>query len=96
MHTTAARIPRPGADALQWWGGLMTRPEPSGPGAMSMFATLTGVAVMIAVLVAGGVGLGYLLDQAVGTGVFVFAGLVLGVLVAFLATRSIVKRYFGS
>ena len=85
MHTTAARL-----------GGIMTRPEPSGPGAMSMFATLTGIAVMIAVLVAGGTGLGYLLDQALDTGVFVFVGLVLGVVAAWLATRSIVKRYFGS
>ena len=85
MHTTAARL-----------GGMMTRPEPSGPGALSMFGTLTGVAVMIAVLVAGGAGLGYLADQALGTSVLVIVGLFVGAAVAFLATRSIVKRYFGS
>lgn len=85
MHSTTARL-----------GGIMTRPEPTGPGALSMFGALTGVAVMIAILVAGGAGLGYLLDQALGTGGFVIVGLVLGVVVAFLATRSIVKRYFGA
>ena len=73
------------------------RPEPSQPGAFSMFGALTGLAVTIAVLVAGATALGYLLDSALSTPhVFVFVGLVLGVLAAVFATRSIVKRYFGS
>jgi hypothetical protein len=73
------------------------RPEPSQPGAFSMFGALTGLAVTIAVLVAGSTALGYLLDSALGTPyIFLFAGLVLGVVAAVLATRSIVKRFFGS
>jgi hypothetical protein len=86
MHTTAARL-----------GGTMTRPEPTGPGALSMFGTLSGMSVLIAVLVAGGTGLGHLADRALGTSpLFVFVGLVLGVVAAVLATRSIITRYFRS
>jgi F0F1-type ATP synthase assembly protein I len=73
------------------------RPEPSQPGAFSMVGALTGLAMLIAVLVAGSMAVGYLLDSALSTPhVFLFAGLVIGVLAAVLATRSIVKRYFGS
>jgi F0F1-type ATP synthase assembly protein I len=73
------------------------RPEPSQPGAFSMFGALTGLAITIAVLVAGSMALGYLLDSALSTPhIFLFAGLVLGVVAAVLATRSIVKRFFGS
>jgi hypothetical protein len=73
------------------------RPESSQPGAFSMFGALTGLAITIAVLVGGSMALGYLLDSALSTPhVFLFAGLVLGVVAAVLATRSIVKRFFGS
>lgn len=72
-------------------------PRPSGPSALSMFGTLSGMSIMIAVLVAGGGGLGLLADEALGTPhVFVFVGLVLGVTAAVLATRSIITRYFRS
>jgi F0F1-type ATP synthase assembly protein I len=74
-----------------------TPPEPSQPGAFSMFGALTGLAVLIACLVAGAMALGYLLDNVLSTPhVFLFAGLVLGVAAAVLATRSIVTRYFRS
>lgn len=105
MHISAS--PRPGsgaaivATARPFRGVFVVRgnepSESSDPGAFSMFGTLTGMAVLIAVLVGGSMALGYLLDEALSAPhVFLFAGLVLGVGAAALATRSIVKRYFGS
>jgi F0F1-type ATP synthase assembly protein I len=62
-----------------------------------MFGALTGTAIVIAVLVAGGVALGYLLDEVLSTPhIFLFLGLVLGAAAAVAATRSIVTRFFGS
>jgi hypothetical protein len=64
-------------------------------GAFAMFGALTGIATLSAVLVVGGAGLGLLVDNWTSAPhVFVFAGLVLGVLTAVLATRSIVRRFF--
>ena len=66
-----------------------------GRGAFAMFGTLTGIATLTAVLVVGGAGLGLLLDSWTSAPhVFVFLGLVLGVLTAVLAVRSIVRRFF--
>jgi F0F1-type ATP synthase assembly protein I len=65
------------------------------PGAFAMFGALTGIATLSAVLVVGGAGLGLLIDDWTSTPhVFVFVGLVLGVVAAVLATRSIVSRFF--
>jgi hypothetical protein len=87
MHTLFA----PGAPEV-----TMSEPRRPEPGPLSMFGALTGTAVVIAVLVAGGVGLGYLLDQALSTPhIFTFLGLVAGVAAAVAATRSIVTRFFG-
>jgi hypothetical protein len=67
----------------------------AGPGAVAMFGTLTGIATLSAVLVVGGAGLGLLVDDWTSAPhVFVFVGLVLGVLAAVFATRSIVRRFF--
>jgi hypothetical protein len=64
-------------------------------GAFAMFGALTGIATSSAALVVGGAGLGLLVDSWTSAPhVFVFAGLVLGVLAAVLATRSIVRRFF--
>ena len=64
-------------------------------GAFAMFGTLTGIATLTAVLVVGGAGLGLLVDNWTSSPhVFVFLGLVLGVLTAVLAVRSIVRRFF--
>jgi hypothetical protein len=64
-------------------------------GAFAMFGTLTGIATLTAVLVVGGAGLGLLVDDWTSSPhVFVFLGLVLGVLTAVLAVRSIVRRFF--
>jgi hypothetical protein len=76
-------------------GGVTDRPESPDRGAFAMFGTLTGIATLSAVLVVGGAGLGLLLDDWTSAPhVFVFLGLVLGVLAAVLATRSIVRRFF--
>jgi F0F1-type ATP synthase assembly protein I len=64
-------------------------------GAFAMFGALTGIATLSAVLVVGGAGLGLLMDDWTSAPhVFVFAGLVLGVVAAVLATRSIVRGFF--
>jgi F0F1-type ATP synthase assembly protein I len=64
-------------------------------GPFAMFGTLTGIAALSAVLVVGGAGLGLLVDDWTSAPhVFVFVGLVLGVLAAFMATRSIVRQFF--
>ena len=94
----------PGRVAVTPWGvigGVMggvtvgTTPGPSAPGPFSMFGALTGLATLIAGLVFGGMALGYFLDSLLSTPhVFLFAGLVLGIAAAVLATRSIVTRYF--
>ena len=63
--------------------------------AFAMFGALTGIATVSAALVVGGAGLGLLVDDATSAPhVFVFLGLVLGTLAAFLATRSIIRRFF--
>jgi hypothetical protein len=84
------------SSAVHGRGGVVTEREPSPqPGAFAMFGTLTGIATLSAVLVAGGAGLGLLVDNWTSAPhVFVFLGLVLGVLAAVLATRSIVRRFF--
>jgi hypothetical protein len=76
------------------------RVQDSGPdrerGPLAMFGTLTGIATLTAVLVVGGAAAGLLVDRATGAPhVFVFLGLVGGVVVAILAVRSIVRRFFG-
>jgi F0F1-type ATP synthase assembly protein I len=64
-------------------------------GPFAMFGALTGIATLSAALVVGGAVLGLLVDRATSAPhVFVFAGLVLGVLAAVLATRDIVRRFF--
>jgi hypothetical protein len=64
-------------------------------GAFAMFGALTGIATLSAVLVVGGAGLGLLIDDWTSAPhVFVFVGLVLGVVAAVLATRSIVTGFF--
>lgn len=64
-------------------------------GAFAMFGALTGIATLSAVLVVGGAGLGLLVDHWTSAPhVFVFVGLVLGVVAAVLATRSIVTGFF--
>ena len=64
-------------------------------GAFAMFGALTGIATLSAVLVVGGAGLGLLIDGWTSAPhVFVFVGLVLGVVAAVLATRSIVSGFF--
>ena len=64
-------------------------------GAFAMFGALTGIATLSAVLVVGGAGLGLLIDDWTSAPhVFVFVGLVLGVVAAVLATRSIVSGFF--
>ncbi len=69
--------------------------NPSDRSAFAMFGALTGIATLSAVLVVGGAVLGLLVDDQTGAApVFVFLGLVLGTLAAFLATRSIVRRFF--
>lgn len=77
----------------------MSEERGSGPadrGAMAMFGALTGIAVTSAVLVVGGALLGYLLDGWTGAPhVFVFAGIVVGALLAVVSARSIVTRFFG-
>jgi hypothetical protein len=71
--------------------------RPSQPGPFAMAGALTGLSMLIAVLVAGSMALGYLLDEALSTPhVFLFVGLVAGVAAAALATRSLVARYFRS
>lgn len=63
--------------------------------AFAMFGALTGIATVSAALVVGGAGLGLLVDDATSAPhVFLFLGLVLGTLAAFLATRSIIRRFF--
>jgi F0F1-type ATP synthase assembly protein I len=77
--------------------GDVVTPEPSPqPGAFAMFGALTGIATLSAALVVGGAALGLLVDSWTSAPhVFLFVGLVLGVVAAVLATRSIVRRVFG-
>lgn len=75
--------------------GVAEKGQSQERGAFAMFGTLTGIATLSAVLVVGGAGLGLLVDNWISSPhVFVFLGLVLGVLTAVLATRSIVRRFF--
>jgi hypothetical protein len=74
-----------------------TTPGTSGAdrGAVAMFGALTGIATTSAVLVVGGAALGYLVDEWTGAPhVFVFLGIALGIALAVLSTRSIVRRFF--
>jgi hypothetical protein len=65
-------------------------------GPLAMFGTLTGIATLTAVLVVGGAAAGLVADRVTGAPhVFVFLGLVGGVVLAALAVRSIVRRFFG-
>jgi hypothetical protein len=69
---------------------------PTDRGAFAMFGALTGIAITSAVLVVGGAVLGWLVDGWTGAPhVFVFAGIVVGALVAVMSARSIVTRFFG-
>jgi hypothetical protein len=84
---------RPGP--LEMGDRVTDHQQPSERGAFAMFGTLTGIATLSAVLVAGGAALGLLVDSWTSAPhVFVFLGLVLGVVAAVLATRSIVGRFF--
>lgn len=75
--------------------GVTGKEQPPERGAFAMFGTLTGIATLSAVLVVGGAGLGLLVDGWTSAPhVFVFVGLVLGVVAAVLATRSIVLGFF--
>jgi F0F1-type ATP synthase assembly protein I len=61
----------------------------------AMFGALTGIATLSAALVVGGAALGLLVDDQTGAPhVFVFLGLVLGLVAAVLTTRSIIRRFF--
>jgi F0F1-type ATP synthase assembly protein I len=63
--------------------------------AVAMFGALTGIATTSAVLVVGGAALGYLVDGWTGAPhVFVFLGIALGIALAVLSARSIVRRFF--
>jgi F0F1-type ATP synthase assembly protein I len=75
--------------------GVTGKEQSANRGAFAMFGALTGIATLSAVLVVGGAGLGLLLDDWTSAPhVFLFAGLVLGVVAAVLATRSIVNGFF--
>jgi hypothetical protein len=75
--------------------GVTDSEQPPPRGAFAMFGALTGIATLSAALVVGGAVLGLLVDRWTSAPhVFVFAGLVLGVLAAVLATRDIVRRFF--
>jgi hypothetical protein len=75
--------------------GVSDSRQPPERGAFAMFGALTGIATLSAVLVVGGAGLGLLIDDWTSAPhVFVFVGLVLGVVAAVLATRSIVSGFF--
>lgn len=76
--------------------GVTDKQQPSERGAFAMFGTLTGIATLSAVLVVGGAALGLLVDEWTSAPhVFVFVGLLLGVVAAVLAVRSIVRRFFA-
>lgn len=88
-------VPRSSTGSREIGVGVSDREQPPVRGAFAMFGTLTGIATLSAVLVVGGAGLGLLLDNWTSAPhVFVFLGLVLGVLTAVLAVRSIVRRFF--
>jgi hypothetical protein len=75
--------------------GVTDSEQPPPRGAFAMFSALTGIATLSAALVVGGSVLGLLVDRWTSAPhVFVFAGLVLGVVAAVLATRDIVRRFF--
>jgi F0F1-type ATP synthase assembly protein I len=75
--------------------GVTENGESPERGAFAMFGTLTGIATLSAVLVVGGAGLGLLVDKWTSSPhVFVFLGLVLGVVTAVVSIRSIVRRFF--
>jgi hypothetical protein len=75
--------------------GVTDKEQSPNRGAFAMFGALTGIATLSAVLVVGGALLGLLVDGWTSAPhVFVFVGLVLGVLAAVLATRSIVTGFF--
>jgi hypothetical protein len=81
--------------ACEMGEGVTERQQPPERGAFAMFGALTGIATLSAVLVVGGAGLGLLVDDWTSAPhVFVFVGLVLGVVAAVLATRSIVTGFF--
>jgi F0F1-type ATP synthase assembly protein I len=83
-------------DAPLEMGARVTDQQPSPErGPFAMFSALTGIATLTAALVVGGAVLGWLVDDWTSAPhVFVFVGLVLGVLAAALATRDIVRRFF--
>ena len=65
--------------------------EKERPGIMAF----AGLGLMNAICVGGGLVGGWFVDKALGTlPLFLMIGLVLGVLVGALATRSEIKRYF--
>jgi F0F1-type ATP synthase assembly protein I len=81
--------------AMEIGHGVSVMDQTPERGAFAMFGALSGIATLSATLVVGGAGLGLLLDDWTSAPhVFVFVGLVLGVLAAVLATRSIVRRFF--
>jgi len=85
----------PGGDTARERGRVPDSNPERERGPFAMFGTLTGIATLTAVLVVGGAAAGLLVDQATGAPhVFVFLGLVGGVVVAVLAVRSIVRRFF--
>jgi uncharacterized protein YneF (UPF0154 family) len=81
--------PQPPADSLM--------PEPvqgSGRDAVNAFFALTGIATTSAVCVIAGVALGWFLDERTGAPhVFVFLGLVAGVVAAVWLATSIARKY---
>jgi F0F1-type ATP synthase assembly protein I len=91
----AARTP--GRAVIGGWAVAMAGPDDRRErSAASMFLALTGIATVSAVCVAVGVGLGWFLDDRTGAPhVFVFVGLVLGVVAAIVTTTTTVKRYLG-
>ena len=69
--------------------------NPSDRSAMAMSGALTGIATLTAALIVGGAALGLLVDDLTSAPhVFVFLGLVLGLVAAVLTTRSIIRRFF--
>ncbi|MGH8939553.1 MAG: hypothetical protein ACRDV2_09405 [Actinomycetes bacterium] len=89
-------VPAPIAALVPPRGGTMPQSMSGAErGALAMFGTLTGIATLSAVLVVGGALLGYVVDGMTGSPhVFVFVGMVAGVALAVLTTRSIVRRFF--
>lgn len=82
---------------LRPFGGLVEdKHQTPDRGPLAMFGALTGIASLSAFCVVGGAALGLLVDRSMSAPpIFLFLGLLLGILAAVVATRAIVRRFFG-